>query len=230
MLAMAGVLVVLGAGFYGLATLSREGVAPPEPTPLPPSPTARATVPPKPVAVATETPVPEPSDTPVPPTATAVPPTPTVALPSPTPVPPSPTPVPATPTARALAVPQLRGRRLDDALAAVQAAGLTATVRGVNVNADLNVVADQTPDAGATVAPGTTIAISVGTGMTPVPDVSNRTPEQARQVLQSNSFRVNAVNRRDPRIPAGQVIGTNPAAGTVIPRGTEVELSISAGR
>jgi eukaryotic-like serine/threonine-protein kinase len=221
-LAMAAVLVALGAGFFGLATLSREGVATPGPTS--PAPTARPTAAPKPAAVATDTPVPQPTDTPVPPTATAAPAT-------ATPVPPTATPIPqSTPTPLAIAMPQLRGRRLDDALAAVQAAGLTATVRGINANVDLNVVADQTPDAGATLGPGTTVTIIVGTGMTAMPDVTNRTPEQARQVLQSSSFRVTAVNRRDPRVPAGQVIGTNPAAGVIVPRGSEVELSISAGR
>ena len=225
MLGMAGILVVLGAGFFVLATLSRQGVAPPEPTPLPPSPTALPTAPPKPAAVATNTPPPQPTATPQPaPSDTPVPPTPTR-------IPPTGTPVPQpTATPRALAVPQLRGRRLDDALAALQAAGLTATVRGVNANVDLNVVADQTPDVGAAVAPGTTVTVIVGTGETPVPDVTGRPAEQARLLLQQNSFRVNAVNRRDPTIPAGSVIGTNPAAGTVIPRGSAVELSISAGR
>lgn len=225
MLGMAGILVVLGAGFFVLATLSRQGVAPPEPTPLPPSPTALPTAPPKPAAVATNTPPPQPTATPQPaPSDTPVPPTPTR-------IPPTGTPLPQpTATPRALAVPQLRGRRLDDALAALQAAGLTATVRGVNANVDLNVVADQTPDVGAAVAPGTTVTVIVGTGETPVPDVTGRPAEQARLLLQQNSFRVNAVNRRDPTIPAGSVIGTNPAAGTVIPRGSAVELSISAGR
>jgi serine/threonine-protein kinase len=66
--------------------------------------------------------------------------------------------------------------------------------------------------------------------MTAIPDVSSRQPEQARQLLQQNSFRVNVVNRHDPRIPAGQVVGTNPPAGMVLPRGSEVELTISAGR
>jgi serine/threonine-protein kinase len=228
LLAMAGVLVALGVGFFGLATLSREGVAPPEPTPASPSATPRPTAVPKPVAVATDTPPPQPTNTPEPPPSpTPVPPTATPAPPTPTPLPPTAT---AVPTPRTVGVPQLRGKRLDEALAAVQAAGLTATVRGVNVNVDLYVVAGQSPDAGAAVAPGTTVSIMVGTGMTPVPDVAGRPPEQARQLLQQNSFRVNLVNRRDPRIAAGQVIGTNPNAGTLVPRGSDVELSISAGR
>jgi beta-lactam-binding protein with PASTA domain len=37
-------------------------------------------------------------------------------------------------------------------------------------------------------------------------------------------------DRRDPRIPAGVAIGTTPPAGTVLPRGTAVELDVGSGR
>jgi serine/threonine-protein kinase len=223
LLAMAAVLVALGAGFFGLATLSREGVAPPEPTP--PPPTARPTAAPKPAAVPTSTPVPEPTNTPEP-TPSPVPPTPT-----PAPVPPSPTPAPQpTPAPRAIAVPQLRGKTLDDAQAALKADGFTSTVVGVNENIDKNVVVRQTPDAGALLPPGGTVTIVVGTGSTAIPAVTNLPRDQAVAMLQNNSFKVTLTNRRDSRVPAGVAIGTNPPAGTVLPRGSPVELAISAGR
>jgi beta-lactam-binding protein with PASTA domain len=127
-------------------------------------------------------------------------------------------------------VPQLRGKTLDDARATLQAAGLTATVRGVNANVDKNVVADQSPDSGAPLAPGGTVAISVGTGSTSIPEVTNLPRDQAVKTLQNNSFKVSIRDRKDPRIPQGNAIGTAPAAGTVQPRNSDVELSISAGR
>jgi eukaryotic-like serine/threonine-protein kinase len=223
LLAMAAVLVALGAGFFGLATLSREGVATPEPTP--PPPTARPTAPPKPAAVPTSTPVPEPTDTPEP-TPSPVPPTPT-----PSPVPPSPTPAPQpTPAPRVSPVPQLRGKTLDDAQAALKAAGFTSTVVGVNENVDKNLVVRQTPDAGAPLPPGATVTIIVGTGSTAIPAVTNLPRDQAATLLQNNSFKVNLTTRRDPRIPAGIAIATNPPAGMVLPRGSPVELAISSGR
>jgi eukaryotic-like serine/threonine-protein kinase len=125
---------------------------------------------------------------------------------------------------------QLRGKTLDDARAALQAAGLTATVRGVNANVDKNVVADQSPDTGAALPPGGTVTISVGTGSTAIPDVANMPRDQALKTLQNNSFHVTVRDRRDPRVPAGAAIGTAPGAGTVLPRNSELELSISAGR
>ena len=227
LLALAAVLLALGAGFFGLASLSREGLATPEPTPRP---TAQPTVPPKPVAVPSATaaasptaqPAPEPSATPEP--------SPSPAQPSPTPPPPTPTRVPPTPTVRAISVPQLRGKTLDDARAALQADGLTITVQGVNVNIDRNIVAGQSPDVGTSVPAGSTITVQVGTGNTVVPDVAGRAREQAIKLLQDNSFRVVVRERRDQRVPAGQAIDTNPAAGLVIARGSQVELAISAGR
>ena len=223
LVALAAVLAALGAGFYGLATLSRQGL---EPTPVP---TPQPTAPPKPVAVPTNTPAPaatatpQPSDTPVPPTETPGP-------PSPTPVPPSPTPAPATPTPRTLAVPQLRGKTLDQAQAIVGQLGLTVTVRGVNANVDKNVVTDQSPDAGAPLTPGGTVTLSVGTGSTAIPEVVNLPRDQALRTLQNSSFRVVVHDQRDPRIPAGAAIGTRPATGTVMPRGSDIELDVSSGR
>jgi serine/threonine-protein kinase len=216
LLAMAAVLVALGAGFFGLATLSREGVS----TPVPPTP--QPTGVPKPAAVPTNSPspTPEPSATPVPPTPTPVPPSPTATA-----VPPSPTPAP-----RTIAVPQLRNKTLEDARASLQTAGLTATVRGVNVNVDKNVVADQSPDVGTALPPGGTVTIMVGTGSTAIPDVANMPRDQAVKTLQNNSFRAQVRDRRDPRVPAGTAIGTAPAAGTVVPRNSEVDLGISSGR
>jgi eukaryotic-like serine/threonine-protein kinase len=234
LVAMTVVLLALGAGFYGLATLNREGLVPADPTPPPPTtaPTPQPTAPPKPVVVPTdtavpptETPVPAPTDTPAPPPSpTAVPPTPTAV------VPPSPTRVPPSPTARVVVVPQLRGRTLEQAQAALAAVGLTVTVRGVNANVDKDIVADQSPTSGATLPPGGTVSLQVGTGATAIPDVTNLPSVQAQQLLQNNSFRVMLRERRDPKVPAGAAIGTNPDAGTILPRNAAVQLDISSGR
>jgi serine/threonine-protein kinase len=127
-------------------------------------------------------------------------------------------------------VPQLRGKTLDQAQAAVKADGLTATVRGTNANVDKDVVVDQQPDAGTPLTPGGMVTIVVGTGSSVVPDVSNMPRDQAVRTLQNTSFRVALRQRRDPRIPADVAIETNPPAGSVVPRNAQVDLVISAGR
>jgi serine/threonine-protein kinase len=235
LLALAAVLVALGAGFFGLASLSREGLgSPPEPTRAPTASTPSATPPAKPAAIPTSTaasapatptparPTAEPSPTPAPPTPTPVP----APPPTPTPVPPP----PATPTPRAVSVPNLRGRNLQDAIAAANAAGLTVTVRGVNLNGEPNSVLDQSVAAGSAVPPGTTITLSVPTGNVAVPNVAGQSADQAARALAEQGFRLgNTRSRREPRIPAGVAVETQPAAGAVVPRGASVDLVISAG-
>jgi eukaryotic-like serine/threonine-protein kinase len=103
-------------------------------------------------------------------------------------------------------------------------------VRGVNVNVDQNVVWDQSPEAGAQVPPAGIVNIQVGTGNTAIPEVAGQSREQAARLLQANSFRVQARERRDERIPVGLAAGTNPPAGTPFERGSQVELFISSGR
>jgi serine/threonine-protein kinase len=228
LVAMAVVLLALGAGFYGLASLNRR---PSDPTPAPTAvPTTAPTAPPKPVVVPpTETPVPPsptpaPTETPVPPTATPVPPT-----PAPAPAPASPVPVSPSPP-RAGVVPDVRGKPLDQAQALLASAGLTLTVQGVNANVDRNIVASQAPAAGATLQTGGSVTLQVGTGSTAIPNVSNQPRAQAMQMLQGNTFRVTLRNRNDPRIPSGIAISTNPPAGSVQPRNSAIELDISSGR
>jgi eukaryotic-like serine/threonine-protein kinase len=127
-------------------------------------------------------------------------------------------------------VPQLRGRTLEQAQAALAAVGLTVTVRGVNANVDKDIVADQSPSAGAALQPGGTVSLQVGTGATAIPDVTNLPSVQAQQLLQNSSFKVSLRERRDPKVPAGAAIGTNPDAGTILPRNAVVQLDISSGR
>jgi serine/threonine-protein kinase len=230
LVALAAVLVALGAGFYGLATLSRGGILTPDPTA---PPTLQPTAPAKPAAVPTNTaaPSPQPTSTPQPrPSDTPAPSTPTLGPATPTPPPPTPTPPAPSPTARLVAVPQLRGKPLDQAQSALAQAGLTVTVRGANSNVDKNIVFDQSPDAGATIAPGGAVTLQVGTGSTAIPDVANQPRDQAVRTLLNSSFHAVLRDRHDPRIPAGSAIGTTPPAGTIEPRGAEIELDISAGR
>jgi len=227
LLALAAVLVAVGAGFFGLATLNRE--APPTPVPTPRPATPAPTAVPKPAIVPTETqaPIATPTAAPSPteePSASPVPPTPVPVLPPPSPPP------QATPTPRLVPVPQLRGKTLEDARAALQATGLTVGVRGVNANVDKNVVINQSPDVGASLPPNGTVTIDVGTGATTIPDVAGMPRDQALKTLQNNSFHVATRDRRDPRIPAGSAIETVPRAGIAAPRGSDVELDISAGR
>jgi serine/threonine-protein kinase len=127
-------------------------------------------------------------------------------------------------------VPNLRGRALPDAISAANAAGLTVTVRGVNQNGEPNVVLDQSLAPGSSAAPGATVNLSVPTGNVAIPNVAGQSADQAARALTDQGFRLGATrSRRDPRLPAGAAAETQPAAGTIVPRGSAVDLVISAG-
>lgn len=237
LLVLAAALVALGVGFFGLASSNRDpgasGGAAASPTatsaPAAEKPTAQASPAPAtrtPTAAATPTSAPSPS------------PTATVAA-SPTPRPATATPVPpatatprpaATPTPNRPAVPNVTGRTLDDAFAALRAVGLVGNVRGVNVNAEKDTVVAQTPEAGGQAAPGSTVVLSVATGQVVVPDVIGRPEAEATRALTQAGLRVGRVSPvPDARVPVGAVVRSSPVADSVVARGSAVDLVVSAG-
>ncbi|MEZ0364950.1 Stk1 family PASTA domain-containing Ser/Thr kinase [Mycobacterium sp. pUA109] len=87
------------------------------------------------------------------------------------------------------------------------------------------------PPANQTSAITNEITIIVGTGPStkPVPDVINQTPEEAQKTLTLSGFtKVNQVSVDSPR-PAGEVVGTRPAAGDTVSVDTVIELQVSKG-
>ena len=79
-------------------------------------------------------------------------------------------------------------------------------------------------------AAGTGWYFGAGPGaMATVPDVSTMLPENAQPVLEEEGFVVVSSERNDPHIPAGQVAGTDPAAGQQARRGSTVTMFVSLG-
>jgi serine/threonine-protein kinase len=63
----------------------------------------------------------------------------------------------------------------------------------------------------------------------PVPDVSGQSPAAAGATLGQAGFQVTQASTPSDTVPSGQVVGTNPPAGTPLPKGTQVTLLISSG-
>jgi beta-lactam-binding protein with PASTA domain/predicted Ser/Thr protein kinase len=129
-------------------------------------------------------------------------------------------------------VPQLIGRPVADAEAELRSAGLKAERREVpdEVN-PVGQVTGQDPLANTKVRKNATVIISVSTGapIVEVPDVRNKTADQATEALTAAGFRVipNLVNS-DTKEP-NTVIDQAPAAGTRQPKGSNITLTISKG-
>ncbi len=87
------------------------------------------------------------------------------------------------------------------------------------------------PPANQTSAITNEITIVVGSGpeTAAVPDLSGQTVDQATSNLNVFGFTKTIQNQVDSTQTAGQVVGTNPAAGQTVPLDTVIELQVSRG-
>ena len=93
-------------------------------------------------------------------------------------------------------------------------------------------VISQEPPQGQLVAQNTEVAVVVSTGpnTAAVPDLKGMTQDEARSALSDAGLTVGrVVSQDDSKIPADQVIKTNPAAGSNVDKGSVVDLYISSG-
>lgn len=87
------------------------------------------------------------------------------------------------------------------------------------------------PKTNAKLAPESTISLIISDGPqpVPVPSISGKTFEQASAIISGAGF---SPARRDDfsdTVPAGSIIGTDPAAGTEIQKGATVSIVVSKG-
>jgi beta-lactam-binding protein with PASTA domain/aminoglycoside phosphotransferase (APT) family kinase protein len=65
--------------------------------------------------------------------------------------------------------------------------------------------------------------------LVPVPDVANQEPFAAAATLGGAGFQVTVIDAPSETVPKGQVIGTDPPAGTPLHKGTSVQIQVSSG-
>ncbi|MFC4224370.1 Stk1 family PASTA domain-containing Ser/Thr kinase [Lysinibacter cavernae] len=89
------------------------------------------------------------------------------------------------------------------------------------------------PETGTKVAPETVISIYVSTGPkhVSVPTVQWLNVDDAKQQLTELGLKVGTIDSvEDPSLPENSVIGSTPAAGESVPKGTTVDLHVSNGQ
>jgi serine/threonine-protein kinase len=119
------------------------------------------------------------------------------------------------------------------------AANIALVGRGLKVNKQMtpsenvpvNFVISMDPAPSTQVAKGSTVTLTVSAGPSPVtvPNVAPDDQVTATQTLIGAGFKVQRINQPNATVPAGQVIGTDPAGGTQAPRGSTVRLFVSTG-
>ncbi len=126
-----------------------------------------------------------------------------------------------------IAVPNVVGRSAASAAAALTAAGFTPTsTTAYDDRVPAGMVARTAPIAGALVQRGTTVQTVVSKGPAPVtvPDVFRMSQQRATAVLEAAGLRV-AVKRSSGRL-LNLVKSQTPTAGSVVPHGTTVTITV----
>jgi serine/threonine-protein kinase len=128
-------------------------------------------------------------------------------------------------------VPSVVGRQLDEALADLQDAELKGKQVRVDSDKPAGEVVKQSPKAGASVAEGSTVTLSISKGPQPVavPNVIGSSFATASSTLQARGFAVARGPDVESNEPAGTVVDQSPDGGTFQLPGTTITLRLSKG-
>lgn len=135
--------------------------------------------------------------------------------------------------AKQVQVPDVTGKDATTADQTLTAAGFFPSNNPVySSTVQQGLVINTNPAAGSTAGEGAHITVNVSNGQQPVqvPSVVGQNPSAAGATLAAAGLKVSGQQQQaSPSIPAGEVTGTNPAAGTTVPTGTSVVVYVSSG-
>jgi serine/threonine-protein kinase len=130
-------------------------------------------------------------------------------------------------------IPDVSNQSLDDAQSKLRDAGLDYKVQQeTSDSVDAGKVTRTDPPANSQVEKGTIITLFVSTGkqQVQIPDVSGEDPATAANTLGNKGLTIEQVSQPSDTVESGTVIGTNPAAGSSVPKGSKVQLIVSSGK
>ena len=110
--------------------------------------------------------------------------------------------------------------------------GFSISTTYVNSSTPNGTVIKQSPVGGGKAPQGSTIDLTVSNGpaQVSVPDVSGQPSAQAANALGTAGLSLgNTTNQASDTVPSGDVISTNPPAGTQVAPNSSVDLVISSG-
>ncbi|HEV8527350.1 MAG TPA: Stk1 family PASTA domain-containing Ser/Thr kinase [Actinomycetes bacterium] len=132
-------------------------------------------------------------------------------------------------------VPSVLGQPQQNAVTTLERAQFKASVNGgcaaFNDQYASGQVYRQSPEGQTQATPSSTVTlcISKGTETVTIPDVRDRTPDEAKAQLEDLGFKVQVVDQASADVEKDHVIGTNPAAGANQKKGSTVKLLVSTG-
>jgi beta-lactam-binding protein with PASTA domain/predicted Ser/Thr protein kinase len=129
-------------------------------------------------------------------------------------------------------VPNVIPDQLSTARTVLENRGFLVSVTPQQSTKPVGVVIGEIPNAGSRAPKGSTVslAVSAGPGTETVPPVEGESLKQARADIRAAHLTVGRIVRQtSSQYPAGQVIGTDPAAGQMPPAGSRVTVFVSSG-
>jgi serine/threonine-protein kinase len=129
-------------------------------------------------------------------------------------------------------VPQVDGMNAADAQFELEQAGFVVTPRqDYDDLVPVGNVIGTDPPKGSSAPRESEIVLIVSKGPTPVPvpDVSNRTYDEAAAALAAQGFKATRNDVFDDKVDTGKVVGTDPPGGQSAPKGSTITVNVSKG-
>jgi eukaryotic-like serine/threonine-protein kinase len=127
-------------------------------------------------------------------------------------------------------LPNFVGQTIQQATATLQSYGLAVMPTPMDSEQPPNTVLSQSPVPGATVLRGSTVTLTIARAPTvAVPAVMGQDQVAASQTIQAAGLQPQITPQSSATVPAGKVINTSPAAGTMVAKGSAVMLFVSTG-
>ena len=139
---------------------------------------------------------------------------------------------PSTPVAQPVAVPEFVGKLLADATQEAESLGIKLEVIEQPSDQPVGIITAQMPPAETIVPAGSTVRVTVASGVeqVPMPDLRNKTEALAVQEIVTAGLKPGVKTEAfDPVVPIGLVVSQVPAPGVVVAKDTAVDYVISKG-
>jgi len=127
-------------------------------------------------------------------------------------------------------VPDVTGQPVDDAVAELEGVGFTTSIEEqASDDVEEGIVISTNPRGGTEVAPASEVVVVVSTGPddVEVPDFVGMTVDEANAAAEAVGLEPIFVEDSDDPDPEGLVVEQDPAAGELVPAGSEVTLQLS---
>jgi len=129
-------------------------------------------------------------------------------------------------------VPDVGGQSAGDAQTSLEREGFVVTPRqDYDDNVPVGTVIGTDPPKGSSAPRESEIVLIVSKGPTPVPvpDVKDKTYDDAAAALAAQGFKATRTDVFDDKVDVGKVVGTDPPAGQSAPKGSTVAINVSKG-